>query len=270
MYLYQTSNQEFVKGTTVIAKNEFKNLKLHDRIFKVLLNLGLLPSFSGFDILVRLIEKRVLNKNYKIIFKKEKVLADTINRVLNFAFKNNYLNSFFDNMFLCDRAPTVQEFVYTIATYIRNSKDFPIYFKVLEHKGYVIIASEFKIHDCFTYMDIDTRISKLLHTLTVNNYSYDIQEVLNLWHFVIKEAYTGQFISIAVSATKLDLKTNFLQSRLNRSIRHMHAHCPRFRKILFMEKDVPSTIQVVLLIAEFLRQNKDTELYYLENTPINA
>lgn len=270
MYLYQTSNTEFVKEATVIAQTEFETLKLHDRIFKVLLNLGLLPSFTGFDILMQLIEKRVLNKNYKIVFKKEKVLSGTINTVLEFAWKNNYLNSFLDNMFLCDIPPAPHEFIYKVATYIRNSKDFDIYFKVINHKSYVIIASEFNISDCFTEMDIDTRISKFLHTLTVNNYSYDIQEVLKIWHAVVKEAYFGNFKSISASANNLGLRTDYLERRLNKSVKHMHAHCKRFSKILFIEKNVPSTLQAILLIAEFLRQNKDIELYYSKTATINT
>lgn len=270
MYLYQTSNTEFVREATVIAQKEFEALKLHDRIFKVLLNLGLLPSFTGFDILMQLIEKRVLNKNYKIVFKNGKNLAGTINTTLEFAWNNNYINSFFDDMFLCDEIPTIQEFVYKVSTYIRTFKDFDIYFKVLNHRNYVIIASEFKIHECFTPMDIDTRISKFLHTLAISNYSYSIQEVLKIWHFIIKEAYTGDFINIAVSASKLNLNTTFLQSRLNQSLRHMHTHCKWFSKLLFVEKEVPSTLQAILLIAEFLRQNKDIELYYSKTATINT
>ena len=141
---------------------------------------------------------------------------------------------------------------------------------MLNHKSYVIIASEFNISDCFTEMDIDTRISKFLHTLTVNNYSYDIQEVVKFWHAVVKEAYLGNFKSIAASANTLRLSKDYLERRLNRSVKHMHAHCKRFSQILFIEKNVPSTLQAILLIAEFLRQNKDIELYYSKTATINT
>lgn len=259
MYLIATHDLLLMARSKAYALKIFHDFSLQERMFNLLLNLGFLPSYYAFDDLCDLLLKEISGASSKQLPRLAGRFYSRIQAIINHSHSNmchseEYINIFGD----VKRPPACKTFITTVSNYLKDYKDFKMYFKVItKDNNYIIITSMDSVADLFPIrvvnISLDKRLEKLLDVFGCPK----SRDPRGTWELLIKQAYHGTYSEILKDTDVMNKKPITVYKALSRSLKVMLEESEYAKDYIVSNLSLVDTRHTVLLLATFLRCNKD-------------